>query len=91
LQTGELLKTALINKKVEDEVYYARSDYNKETLYPNEGGNVQTAHDKVQGFRNLFTIQRDLKSADELSSDAYKQATADMAQQVKTLMLELVK
>jgi tetratricopeptide (TPR) repeat protein len=91
LQTGELLKTALINKKAEDEVYYARSDFNKETLYPNEGGNVQTAHDKVQGFRNLFTIQRDLKSTEELSSDAYKQATAEMAQQVKTLMLELVK
>ncbi len=91
LKTGELLRTSMFNKKVEDEVYYGRTDYNKDALYPNEGGNVQTASDKVQGFRNLFNIRRELKSADELTSDAYKQVTAEMAQQVKSLMLELVR
>lgn len=91
LKTGELLRTSMFNKKVEDEVYYGRTDYNKDYLYPNEGGNVQTASDKVQGFRNLFNIRRDLKSADELTADAYKQVTAEMAQQVKSLMLELVR
>ncbi len=91
LETGELLRTSLFNKKVEDEVFYGRTDYNKDSLYPSEGGHVQTASDKVQGFRNLFNIRRELKSSDELTSDAYKQVTSEMAQQVKSLMLELVK
>ena len=91
LKTGELLRTNMITKKLEDEVYYAKADFDRNTLYPGEGGRVETASDKVQAFRGLFNARRELKSVDELNGDLYRAVTDEMAEQVKSLMLELVR
>lgn len=91
LKTGELLRTNMITKKMEDEVYYAKSDFDRNTLFPGEGGRVETASDKVQAFRTLFNGKREMKSVDELNSDLYRSVTNEMAEQVKSLMLELVR
>ncbi len=91
LKTGELLKTNLITKRLEDEVYYARSDFDRNSLFPGEGGRVQTGSDKVQSFRALFNARRELKSVEELNADLYKSVSNEMAEQVKSLMLELVR
>ena len=91
LKTGELLRTNMITKKLEDEVYYAKADLDRNTLYPGEGGRVETASDKVQAFRGLFNARRELKSVDEMNSDLYRAVTNEMAEQVKSLMLELVR
>lgn len=91
LKTGELLRTNLIAKKNEDEVFYAKSDFDKNSLFPGEGGRVETGSDKVQAFRALFNARRELKSIGELNSDLYKSVTNEMAEQVKSLMLELVR
>jgi hypothetical protein len=91
LKTGELLRTNMLSKKLEDEVYYAKSDFDRNTLFPGEGGRVETASDKVQAFRALFNARREMKSVDELNSDLYKSITNEMAEQVKSLMLELVR
>jgi tetratricopeptide (TPR) repeat protein len=91
LKTGELLRTNMITKKLEDEVYYAKSDYDRNSLFPGEGGRVETASDKVQAFRGLFNARKELKSVDELNGDLYRAVTNEMAEQVKSLMLELVR
>ncbi len=91
LKTGELLRTNMITKKLEDEVYYAKSDFDKNSLFPGEGGRVETASDKVQSFRSLFNAKREMKSVDELNSELYRAVTNEMAEQVKSLMLELVR
>lgn len=91
LKTGELLKTNLITKRLEDEVYYARSDFDRNSLFPGEGGRVLTGSDKVQSFRALFNARRELKSVEELNADLYKSVSNEMAEQVKSLMLELVR
>ncbi|MEN9333020.1 MAG: hypothetical protein RLY35_200 [Bacteroidota bacterium] len=90
LKTGELLKTNMITKKLEDEVYYAKADLDRNTLYPGEAGRVETASEKVQAFRGLFNARRELKSVDEMNSDLYRAISNEMAEQVKSLMLELV-
>jgi hypothetical protein len=76
---------------LEDEVYYARSDFDRNSLFPGEGGRVQTGSDKVQSFRALFNARRELKSVEELNADLYKSVSNEMAEQVKSLMLELVR
>ncbi len=91
LKTGELLRTNMISKKNEDEVFYAKSDLDKNYLYPSEGNRVETGSDKVQAFRALFNARREMKPLDELHSELYKSVTNEMAEQVKSLMLELVR
>jgi curli biogenesis system outer membrane secretion channel CsgG len=91
LKTGELLKTKMINKKMEDEVRYATADVSRDYLYPGENGSVYTAADQVQPFRNLFVARRDLKSTSDLTTDAYKQTAKEVATDVANLMIEMVK
>jgi hypothetical protein len=91
LKTGELLKTKMITKKLEDEVYYAKSDFDRNSLFPGEGGRVETSSERVQSFRSLFNARREMKSVDELNAELYKSVTNEMAEQVKSLMLELVR
>jgi curli biogenesis system outer membrane secretion channel CsgG len=91
LKTGELLKTKMINKRIEDEVHYAKADVPKDNLFPGSDGRVETANDRVQSFRSLFNARRELKSTSDLSSDAYNQISKEIASDVKSLMLELVK
>jgi tetratricopeptide (TPR) repeat protein len=91
LKTGELLRTNMITKKLEDEVYYAKSDFDKNSLFPGEGGRVETSSERVQSFRSLFNARREMKSVDELNAELYKSVTNEMAEQVKSLMLELVR
>jgi hypothetical protein len=91
LKTGELLRTKMITKKLEDEVYYAKSDFDRNSLFPGEGGRVITSSEKVQSFRSLFNARREMKSVDELNAELYKSVTNEMAEQVKSLMLELVR
>ena len=81
----------MITKRMEDEVYYAKSDFDRNSLFPGEGGRVETASDKVQSFRSLFNAKREMKSVDELNAELYRSVTNEMAEQVKSLMLELVR
>jgi tetratricopeptide (TPR) repeat protein len=91
LKTGELLRTKMINKKMEDEIHYARSDASRDNLFPGSDGRVETASDRVQNFRGLFTARKELKSVGDLTTEAYNQTAKEMANDVKALMLELVK
>ena len=91
LKTGELLRTKMINKKMEDEIHYARSDASRDNLFPGSDGRVETASDRVQSFRGLFTARKELKSVGDLTTEAYNQTAKEMANDVKALMLELVK
>jgi hypothetical protein len=49
------------------------------------------ANDRVQSFRGLFTARRDLKSVGDLTTEAYNQTAREIANDVKSLMQELVK
>ena len=91
LKTGELLRTKMINKKMEDESHYAKSDIARDNLFPGSDGRVETANDRVQSFRGLFTARRDLKSVGDLTTEAYNQTAREIANDVKSLMQELVK
>jgi hypothetical protein len=90
--TGELLKTEIFEKKVEDQVQYATCSLSANNLYPGGQGNaVITGGEQVKQFRAMFSARQNLTPAADLSNDAFKSLTKQMSQDIATVLQEIVR
>ena len=88
LETGAILKSEIINKTLDSDVYYGTYDGEITALYPADGTNVLTSNRARNQLVSLMRASRDLKSIDELSSEAFRAVagviTTDLLNEIRT-------
>ncbi len=91
LQTGEIIKTEIIQKTIEDEVLYGKYDGEIASLYPaHSNGPNLNANDK-RALNALMNGNQQMRNFSELSNDLFDQVTAKMSSEVKAVVKEQVK
>jgi hypothetical protein len=91
LKTGEILKTAIIEKELEDEVIYAKYEGDSRNLVPaGQGGPNLNQHD-VQILQSMFQARQDLKSSSDLSNDLFNTISSQMSKEIGLVVANIVK
>lgn len=79
LETGEVLLSKVVDREVEDHIYYASYDGNKDNLFPAANGVVDPRDAARRDLRGLLGATRELKPVATLINDALRAATSGMA------------
>ncbi len=79
LETGEVLVSKIVDRTVNDDLYYATYDGDKNTLFPKANGNVDLSNGARNQLRSLLSAKRDIIPVSTLSTNAIREATNAMA------------
>jgi len=79
LETGEVLVSKIVDRTVNDDLYYATYDGDKNTLFPKANGNVDLGNGARNQLRSLLSAKRDIIPVSTLSTNAIREATNAMA------------
>lgn len=90
LQTGEIIKTDIIERSVRDEVLYARYDGNANDLYPASQTGVNLSRQDRQSLTSMLNGRQQLRNTTELSNDLFNQVTTVVTKNIGGEMLRLV-
>jgi tetratricopeptide (TPR) repeat protein len=88
LETGEVLFSRIVERKLESTVYYATYDGEVTNLHPaTSQGTVGSARDRTQ-LQSLLRANRTLRTIDELSGDAFTEISRELSRDVTQRMLK---
>lgn len=91
LQTGEILKTEIIQKELSDEVLYGKYEGDASNLFPaGQGGPNLNIQDK-RALLNMMQARQDLKSSGELSNALFNNVSSQMSGSIASIVKEVVK
>jgi hypothetical protein len=79
METGEVLLSKVIDQNIDDQVYYAGYDGNKESLIPARNGVVDTNDGNRRQLQGLLNANRQLKPMSTLSSELIRTSCSSMA------------
>jgi tetratricopeptide (TPR) repeat protein len=84
LETGEVLASKVVDRQVEDHMYYATYDGNGEMLMPARNGQVDLADRARRELRGLLSAPREMKSITTLSGEVVRNASSVMAVDIQS-------
>ncbi len=91
LSTGEIIKTEIIQKELNDEVLYGKFDGDVNTLFPaGQGGPNLNAQDK-RAILGLMSGRQDLQSPTQLSNTLFGTVSSQLSGSISNVVKELVK
>jgi curli biogenesis system outer membrane secretion channel CsgG len=91
LKTGEILRTEIIQKTIDDEVLYGKFDGEVSTLFPaHQNGPNLNANDK-RALTSLMNGNQQMRNFSELSNDLFDQVTNKMSSEITQVVEEQVK
>jgi hypothetical protein len=88
LETGEVLFSNVVDKSLNDEVYYAAYDGEITKLFPASAQGVITSNRERNQLTSLLRANRTIKGTEQLTNAAFEAAAEEVAQDVKTLLLK---
>ncbi|WP_306639931.1 CsgG/HfaB family protein [Sanyastnella coralliicola] len=91
LKTGEILKSKIVDREVTDQATWAEYDGELNTLYPARSNGVSLNARARQNLHNQMSANRNPRSAEDLTNDAFQQVSRDMKGDIAQLLKELVK
>jgi hypothetical protein len=90
LQTGEIIKTDIIERTSKDEVLYARYDGNANDLYPANQTGVNLSRQDRQSLIAMLNGRQQLRNTTELSNELFNAISSTVSSSIGTEMLRLV-
>lgn len=90
MQTGEIIKTDIIERSNKDEVIYARYDGNANDLFPANQTGVNLNRQDRQALQSMINGRQQLKNQTELSNDLFNAVSSHVSRTIGTEMLKLV-
>lgn len=90
LQTGEIIKTDIIERTSKDEVLYARYDGNANDLYPANQTGVNLSRQDRQSLITMLNGRQQLRNTTELSNELFNAISSTVSSSIGTEMLRLV-
>lgn len=90
LKTGEIIKTEIIDKEISDEVLFGRFDGDYNSLFPASQGGLNLNGQDKRALNALMQGRQELKSAADLSNDAFNQIGSKMQTEIAAVMKSLV-
>lgn len=91
LKTGEILKTEIIQKEVNDEVLYGKFDGDIKNLFPAGQGTPNLNHQDKQALMGLMQGRQDLKSSTDLSNQMFSTVSSQLSGTISRVVIDLVK
>lgn len=79
LETGEILFSRVINKSMDDQVYYGTYEGEITALYPKDKDGVVTSSREHKQLVALMRAPRNLEKIDKLANDAYKAIAGEIS------------
>ncbi len=83
LETGEVLASQLLERSMEDHMYYASYEGNAQQLLPARNGQVDLADRARRDLRDLLAAPREMKSIATLGADLVRTAADVMATDIQ--------
>jgi hypothetical protein len=90
LQTGEIIKTEIIEKSLTDEVVYGKYDGNVSELYPSNGQTVSLNQQDRRSLQNKMSSRQDVRPVSELSNDLFNNISQQMSSEIGAVVQKLV-
>jgi hypothetical protein len=90
LQTGEIIKTEIIEKSLTDEVVYGKYDGNVGELYPSNGQTVSLNQQDRRSLQNKMSSRQEVRPASELSNDLFNNISQQMSSEIGAVVQKLV-
>ena len=90
LKTGEIIKTEIIDKEINDEVLFGRFDGDFNRLFPASQGGLNLNGQDKRALNGLMQGRQELKSTTDLSNDAFNQISTKMQSEISSVMKNLV-
>jgi tetratricopeptide (TPR) repeat protein len=91
LKTGEILKTEIIDKELNDEVIYGKYDGDINNLYPaGQGGPNLNIQDK-KSLLGMLQGRQELKTSADISHSLFGQVSSQMTNSIGQIVREIVK
>ena len=84
LETGEVLASQVVEREVEDHMYFAAYDGNHDLLLPANRGVVDLANKNRNELRSLLKAPRSLKTVSDLSSELLANLSGSVGSAVET-------
>lgn len=88
LETGEVLFSKIVDKNLNDEVYYAAYDGEITKLFPASPQGVITSSRERNQLTSLLRSNRSLKDTDQLANDAFAAAAEEVTNDISKLLKE---
>ncbi len=79
VETAEILKSDIVDCKIEERVHYAHYMGDSNALYHSEGNSIYTHGEERVKFLNLFMNERKARSETEIAFEAHKMLAKKMA------------
>jgi len=86
LETGEILRSDIIELNTVDNVRYSTSSVSVNSLYPSSGSTVSLSRSAVRNFRSNFSSRQNLKSNAELINDLCKQVSTKVSHNIRNFL-----
>ena len=83
LETGEVLVSKVVDRQIDDRVYYANYEGDKDKLIPARNGVVDTNESRRRDLISLFSAPRTLKPMSTLTNELMKTASGTMASAIQ--------
>jgi curli biogenesis system outer membrane secretion channel CsgG len=90
LQSGEIIKTEIIEKSLADEVVYGKYDGNVSELYPSNGQTVSLNQQDRRSLQNKMSSRQEVRPASELSNDLFNNISQQMSSEIGAVVQKLV-
>ena len=90
LKTGEVILSKIIDKRLEDNVHYAKYDGDVSTLYPSNGNAVNHNRASRDDLRGLFNARQQPISTSELSNNLFQVVSDQLQADVASLLRQTI-
>jgi len=83
LETGEVLVSKVAEREVEDHMYYASYDGNRDALLPSANGTADLSDRARRDMRSLLSAPREVKPVASLMTEVLRTTSATMASDIQ--------
>jgi len=90
LQTGEIIKTDIIERNSQDEVIYGRYDGSASDLFPAAQAGVNLNRQDRQALQTMLNSRQQLRNQTELSNELFNAVSSQISRTIGSEMLKLV-